>query len=157
VQDELQLDHHFWNGVSRNQEFCSWLLTQTKFSGLSLHLVTDEKWHQRWYRDPITKKDSETDILLIFAELVSGDRYALHIENKPDHRRWEPSQAESYRRRALNRMEKWRYADFQTVLLAPLSFIMRSTMEAAHFDVILSYEDVSRFVPAFTTKPANSR
>ena len=81
---ELALDHVFWNLVSSNPAFEQWLLARTKFGGRSLKLVRDEKWHQRWYRDPETGRDSETDILLIFADPANGARYALHIENKPD-------------------------------------------------------------------------
>ena len=102
-------------------------------------LVRDEKWHQRWYRDPETGKDSETDILLMFADNVSGERYALHIENKPDHGKWMPDQAANYRRRAVNRMSKWRYVDFQTMIMAPQTFIDRYADDVAEFDVILSY------------------
>lgn len=149
MPSELELDHHFWKAISTNADFCTWLLSKTRFAALALRLVTDEKWHQRWYRDPITKKDSETDILLMFVHPAMGERYALYIENKPDHQGWEPSQAENYRKRALDRMLKWRYVDFQTVLLASRDFISRSAAEAAHFDVLITYEDVARFVPAF--------
>jgi hypothetical protein len=150
---ELELDHHFWDVVSTSPEFCSWLLGCTKFAELDLALITDEKWHQRWYRDPVTKKDSETDILLVFRDVSTGDRYALHIENKPAHRAWEPLQAENYRRRALDRMTTWRYVDFQTVLLAPQSLLERCQAEAAHFDVVISYEQVMPFVPVFACEP----
>jgi hypothetical protein len=145
--NELELDHHFWRAVSTDRLFRNWFLARTKFSGRDLELVTDEKWHQRWYRDPETKKDSETDILLIFRD--RDLRYAIHIENKPDHGTWTAGQAEKYRKRALNRMSPWRYVDFQTALIAPLSFIARWPIEAGHFEFIVSHEDVSAFVLAF--------
>ena len=72
-----------------------------------LDLVMNEKWHQRWYKDPVTGKDSETDILLMFRDRSNNHRYAIHIENKPDRRRWQKDQAENYRKRALNRMSAW--------------------------------------------------
>jgi hypothetical protein len=149
VPTELELDHLFWNAISTSQVFCSWILTKTKFASLSLSLVMDEKWHPRWYRDPVTGKDSETDILLMFSQSGTGSRYAIHLENKPDHRAWEPLQAENYRKRALDRMVKWRYLDFQTGLMALAAFIARSPVEVGHFDFAIPYEDLAEFVPAF--------
>ena len=95
---ELELDHFFWNAISTNVAFQSWFLVKTKFAGRNLELVTDELWHQRWYRDPVTGKDSEGDILLMFRDPETSERYAIHIENKPGHRIWEPLQAENYRK-----------------------------------------------------------
>ena len=147
---ELDLDRLFWGVISTDADFRRWVVGKTKFAHLNLELVTAEKWHQRWYRDPVTKRDSETDILLMFTEVGSGERYAIHIENKPDHRRWEPLQFENYRKRALDRREKWKYVDFQTALLASCGFIERHPNEAGHFDIRLTYEEVSKFVPAFS-------
>ena len=109
---ELELDNLFWKAISTNLAFQLWFLQRTKFAQQTLDLVTNEKWHQRWYRDPITKKDSETDILMIFKDPKSADRYAVHVENKP-HGIWEPLQAENYRKRAVDRILKWRYVDYQ--------------------------------------------
>jgi len=50
-------------------------------------------------------------------------------------------------------MSKWRYVDFQTALLAPLSFIRRWPEEAKHFDIHLAYEDVRNFAPEFAILP----
>lgn len=150
--DELSLDHCFWRKISSCTIFRQWLVSQTRFRGLPLSLVTSEKWHQRWYRDPETKRGPETDILLIFADSYTGDRYALHIENKPAYRTWEPDQARNYLKRAANRMKAWRYVDFQTVLSAPSSFIRRHPHEASHFHLTLSYEEVGRFVPEFAAE-----
>lgn len=150
--DELTLDRCFWREISSSARFQRWLIEKTKFADRSLELVSnesDEKWHQRWYKDPETKKDSEGDILLIFRDTSSAERYALHIENKPAHRKWEPNQAENYRKRALDRMKRWRYVDFQTILLAPSAFVGRHHVEAASFDLVLSYEEVGSFVPEF--------
>ena len=149
--NELVLDHAFWEAIATDPLFRAWVVSRSKFAERTLSLILDEKWHQRWYRDPETKKDSETDILLMFRDLDSGDRYALHIENKPDHRSWEPDQPENYRKRAFNRMAAWRYVDFQTVLLAPVSFVARWPVEAAHFDLTMTYEEVGLYVPAFAS------
>ncbi len=135
--DELTLDHCFRREVSTSPLLRNWLIGKTKFAQRSLDLVTDEKWHQRWYRDPETKKDSETDILLMFRDASNCELYALHIENKTAHRKWEPNQAENYRKRATNRMRAWRCVDFQTILLAPSAFVCRHPAEATSFDVVL--------------------
>ncbi len=147
---ELELDREFWSALVASPAFCEWLLQRTKFWPRELELVTNEKWHQRWYRDPESGKDSETDILLMWSDPQLGDRVAIHIENKPAHRKWEPAQVENYLRRAENRKAAWRYADFQIVLLAPIEFILRHTDEAAGFDFVLTYEEISAFAPAFS-------
>jgi hypothetical protein len=146
---ELELDNLFWKAISTNLAFQSWFLQRTKFAQQTLDLVTNEKWHQRWYRDPITNKDSETDILMIFTDPRSTNRYAIHVENKPSHGIWEPLQAENYRKRAIDRMSKWRYVDYQIALIAPLSIIKRSPREVEHFDIAIPYEDIGNFVPEF--------
>lgn len=150
--DELSLDRCFWRGISTSADFQHWLIGQTKFADLDLELVTEENWHQRWFRDPETKKDSETDIFLIFRNRSTSERYALHIENKPAHRKWEPNQAENYRRRATCKMGDWNYVDFQTLLLAPSVFVERHTAETALFDLVISYEDVGKFIPEFASE-----
>jgi hypothetical protein len=149
VISELDLDRFFWNNISTNLEFQSWFLQQTKFAARTFDLVLDEKWHQRWYRDPITGEESETDILLIFKDRDNSDRCAIHIENKPLHGKWRPHQPESYPKRAENRAAKLGYAKFQTALIAPLSFIERWPREANLFDIRISYEDIAKFVPQF--------
>ena len=156
--DELSLDRCFWREISSSRLFQTWLIGRTKFAGRNLDLVTDEIWHQKWYRDTELQKDSETDIFLIFRDFLNSQRYALHIENKTAHRKWEPNQAKNYRTRAINRMKAWRYVDFQLILLAPLAFVERYPVEAACFDLVLSYEDVGDFVPEFrleVSRPIN--
>ena len=148
--EELELDHCFWNAASTSPEFLQWLISQTKFAERALRLVTNEKWHQRWYRDPQTGEESETDILLMLEDIGNGERFALHVENKPPHGKWRPNQPENYRKRAQDRMVPWRYADFQTVLLAPAAFISLHQAEAAHFDLRLTYEEVSAWIHEFT-------
>ena len=149
--NELELDKAFWAALVANLEFRQWFLRRTRFWPRNLELVTDEIWHQRWYRDPETKKDSETDILVLWRDLESGERVAIHIENKPAHGKWQPRQVENYLKRAENRKSKWRYSEFETVLLAPSEFLARHPIEVASFDFVLSYEDVSAFAPAFGT------
>jgi hypothetical protein len=147
--DELHLDGLFWSAFSTDEQFRTWVLNQTAFSPSDHALVLEEKWHQRWFRDPDTGRESETDILAILVAMSDGSRHALHIENKPPHRTWEPQQAENYKKRALDRRQAWQYDPFQTVLLAPRTFISRWRAEAAQFDVLLTYEDVGLYIPEF--------
>lgn len=149
MTNELELDKLFWKAISTNQAFQSWFLKQTKFAQQDLELVIDEKWHQRWYRDPLTKKDSETDILLIFKDSGTDHRYAVHIENKPSHGMWELLQPENYRKRAEDRKSKWQYIEYQLALIAPLEFLKRSVGEIKHFDIAISYEGIGAFIPEF--------
>ena len=100
---------------------------------------------------PRNEEGLGNDILLMFRDASNCERYALHIENKTAHRKWEPNQAENYRKRATNRMKAWRYVDFQTILLAPSAFVCRHPAEATSFDVVLLYEDVGAFVPEFAS------
>jgi hypothetical protein len=149
--NELELDHHFWDAISTDRPFQQWFLARTKFCARELELVTDEKWHQRWYKCPVTKRDYEGDILLIFRDRQTGERLSVHIENKPDHRTWTPNQAEHYKKRAIDRMKKWHYVDFETVLIAPRSFIARWPEEAAHFDLKIPYDEIGQFIAPFAT------
>jgi hypothetical protein len=148
-KDELELDRCFWNKTSTDTDFQKWVLSHTKFAGREMELVTNESWHQTWYKDPETGLDSETDILLIFIDRLTGERHALHIENKPAHRKWELNQAQNYRKRALNRMTVKRYVDFQVGLIAPSAFIAAWPEERSHFDFEITYENIVKFVPEF--------
>ena len=146
---ELELDHLFWNALRTNSDFFAWFIGKSKFGGHCLELRTDELWHQRWYRNPETKKESETDITLFLRDCTSGSLFSIHLENKTPHRAWEEGQAEGYRVRALNRMSHWGHADCQVALLAPQSHIASHPLEVSHFDFCVSYEEVGIFVPEF--------
>lgn len=146
--NELDLDHHFFNAVRDNLAFRHWFLGHSKFAGQTMELVTSEKWHQRWYTNPDTGVQSESDIVLFF-ERPNGERLAIHIENKPAHGKWQIDQPLHYRPRAENRMKRWRHVDWEVGLIAPSSFLMRCADDVAHFDFAVSYEDIEKFVPQF--------
>lgn len=149
--DELSLDHCFKRYLDANVIFQNWIISRTKFKGRRLELVIEKIWHQRWYRDPITKKDSETDIFLVFKDQDSGSRIALHIENKLANSTWQAYQAENYKLRGEARKSSYNYVDFQTVLMAPQYFIDAWPAQVAHFDVIITHEALSNFIPEFST------
>jgi hypothetical protein len=153
---ERDLDRIFWGKISTDPTFESWFLQKTKFSHKSLDLVrTDlnrrKPWnpHSRWYTNPDSGFQSETDILLIFRDRETGVRYAFHVENKSGNRGWEENQAKSYRVRADHLRTRFEYDDFQTVLIAPQVYEARYPVEVNHFDLFVSYEELSRFMPEF--------
>jgi hypothetical protein len=147
--DELSLDHHFKRYLDANVPFQNWIIAQTKFRDRRVELVIEKVWHQRWYRDPVTKRDSETDIFLVFKDLDSGERLALHIENKLTNSTWQAYQAENYKLRGEARKSSYHYVDFQTVLMAPRAFIKAWPAQVAHFDIIILHEELSDFIPEF--------
>ena len=155
--DELLLDHAFWAAISTNRNFFDWFAAKSKFAGLWLDLDRTEKWHQRWFRDPETGLDSETDIALFLVETHQRKKFAIHIENKPPHGRWQPNQPENYERRAANRMRNWGHDDYQTALLAPDTFIRANMLQAGHFGFCVSYEDVASFIHDFAISTPSDR
>lgn len=82
--DELALDHCFWNAISTSRPFFDWLMSKTKFSGRTLRLVTDEKWHQRWYRRTGNKAAVGEGHSAQYCKTQEMENVSpLHIENKP--------------------------------------------------------------------------
>jgi hypothetical protein len=147
---ERELDERFWREISNSAEFRNWFLGKTKFAERQLELVTrDGEWQFRWYKDPTTGRESETDILLIFRDRENGDQYAIHIEDKPPHGAWQPEQAMHYPIRAKHLAEKFNYVDFQTVLVAPQAFIDRNRLDAAIFSFCIPYEEISEHIAEF--------
>jgi hypothetical protein len=149
--DELSLDHRFKQYLDSNVAFQNWIISKTRFKNRRIELVIEKIWHQRWYRDPVTKKDSETDIFLVFKDKDCGSRIALHIENKLANSVWQAYQAENYKIRAEARKSSYNYVDFQTVLMAPKDFISAWPAQVAHFDVVITHEALSEFIPEFLT------
>jgi hypothetical protein len=148
--DELALDMASKAKLDADPAFQSWLISLTKFASRDLELVIEKIWHQRWWRDPVTKKDSETDIFLVFQDRSNLERVALHIENKNLKGIWTLSQAENYEKRARARMATYNYSDFQTVLIAPQAFLDAWPHQVAQFNIVISHEALAKFVPEFS-------
>ncbi len=154
----------FADGMRDVPEFRQWVLAQTVFAehAETCRLLDQEQlslrprkrwWRHWWCHVPELDKDRETDVFMVFATQAGEERFALHVENKRDHYRFNPGQAAAYEVRArhmLNKPEYLSHARAQTVLLAPLAFRDRHADDTALFDVYLSYEDVAAFLPAFT-------
>lgn len=161
--NEKTLDTAFENGLRNSPEFVKWLLSHTKFCGSHARYDwsrSDHPWGRVLLRveNPMTgitesvTRESETDILVVFEEMDTAKRFALHVENKMAGGSFTKYQPESYRVRA----EKWlddskygSYSDFETMLIAPTSFTARFPSACRIFDRFVSHEDIGRFIPEF--------
>lgn len=142
-------------------DFRRWLLTRSRFAPFAdtARLLIEEQeqarkarqWWKHWWGYLPDGTSSETDIFAVF-ESDDGQRFALHIENKPPHGKIDLRQAADYRRRAIHwaRKEQYlSYGEFETILMAPATFIQANTACARQFDMTLSYEDLAAWIPFF--------
>lgn len=152
----------FADKLIESANFKNWLLDQTKFAPFASQakLLHEEQamrpakrwWRHWWCKVPELAADSETDIFLVFQVADGGHRFALHIENKLAKSTFTNFQAEAYDFRARHMMNKPKYlsySDFETILIAPLSFRDLYRSKSDLFDRYISHEDIARFVPAF--------
>ena len=159
---EYELDLAFAEAVRTSETFAHWLLRQTKFAALvpETFLLHEEQrvrhpanwWRHWWCRVPELGRDSETDVFLVFENGVGGERFALHVENKPTTGRFTKVQPESYGPRARYMAGEPKYLNYrqwETVLIAPKAFMDRYADEAAPFDRRIAYEAIAEHVPAF--------
>jgi len=162
-QSEDALCRLFANRMRDSQDFCNWVLGQTKFRGRAARLLYEEQtrirakvkpenWWRHWWRKiPELSQERETDIFLVFEDGEDRSRFALHIENKQD-AKFSPGQAEAYEPRArwMIGVERYlNYTDYQTMLIAPKAFRGQNRQEASLFQCFVSYEDIARFIPDF--------
>lgn len=160
---EVELDHAFAEAFEASAEFRRWVLAGSRFSrhADTAQLLRDEQararksakhWWKHWWSYMPDGTSSETDIFAVF-EIEGGRRFALHIENKPAHGKINLRQAADYRRRAAlwaNDPQYLNYDDFETILIAPATFIAANGLCVAQFDRSLPYEVIGEWVPAFT-------
>lgn len=162
---EDDLCRAFAETVRQSEPFTRWLLRCTKFEAMAdtALLLHDEQvgrrpkvdptnwWRHWWCKIPHLDRARETDIFLVFQDLATGRRFALHIENKNE-AKFLPGQAEDYAPRARYMMHSERYlnySDYATVLIAPASVNAANPQSAGLFDSYVSYEAIANFVPAF--------
>ncbi len=160
---EKELDVALENEFKTNSDFRRWFLSRTKFAMGEPQCVLSRSNHP-WgpipytVTDPATgrqeslTRESETDVLLVCCA-SSGQRFALHIENKLANGRFEPLQAELYSPRGkhwLRREEYGYYEDFETILVAPCVFYECNKQSVdQHFDRFVAHEDIAAFIPLF--------
>lgn len=158
---EAELDHAFADALQASPAMQDWLLAGGRFgrfSGKARLLVSEQAvarrgakhWWKHWWCKLPDGRDSETDIFLIFE--ADGQRFAIHIEDKPLHGKLTLEQATGYRRRAAFMANKARwldYGDFETVVIAPATFLEANAVCVGQFDRALAYEEIAAFVPLF--------
>lgn len=157
---EAELDHAFAEAIERDQSFQRYLLEGGRFRRFAntARLLVEEQtsarkakhWWKHWWCRLPDGMEWETDIFLVFE--ADGERFALHIEDKPRDGILRFEQAAAYRRRAAYKANDphWlSYSDFETILLAPCAFHGMNADALAQFDRALSYEEIGSFVPIF--------
>ncbi|KQW21189.1 hypothetical protein ASC80_13815 [Afipia sp. Root123D2] len=150
----------FAERVLVDKGFAVWLLSQTKFAAVakSVDLLAEEQakrpakawWRHWWCSVKDTGRQSETDILLVFKD--GERRVALHIENKFSAPLVQ-YQADDYAPRARQMMKnKWvSYDDFETIIIAPKSYLLGNIAECKKFDRMISYERIGQHIPEYET------
>jgi len=148
---EKQLDKAIEEKFKKLDEFSAWFLGQTKFANRPSKLVFSTSGNP-WYKSKLTGKESETDILVVFEEIKTSRRFAIHIENKLSNGRFEPLQPRQYHERAkawIGNKKYSNYLDYEVVLVAPRTFYDRNKEEAGIFGRYVSHEDIAQFIPEF--------
>jgi hypothetical protein len=160
---ESDLDSAFARKIKESPEFVSWLLSRTKFSqyGSRVRLLDEEQasirprkfwWKHWWCTIPELTEQRETDIFVAFEIMDTGERFALHVENKLSNGTFSQGQAEAYGFRARHMMNKVRYlnyTDYQTILISPISFKNKNGTKCDLFNCHITHEDIAKFIPEF--------
>ena len=167
---EKELDKLLEAALASNPEFLEWLLARTKFASAGCRYHWSRSNHP-WGKVEIDVpsadggppqriwREGETDILAVF-EGRDGQRVSLHIENKRPGGKFLPYQAEGYAARAAkwaNSPKHGNYTDWQTMLVAPQAVIDQNQAAAEHFDLVIAYEALQAFIPAFTVVPLDDQ
>lgn len=166
---EKELDHELALHLRDNPDFQKWFLGKTRFASRPSKRILSRSDHP-WTTVTIEVKNSasgktkrirrqgETDILVVFED-NSGERFALHIENKIAGGKFTDYQPEGYPKRA----EKWvgqekygNYTEWETILVAPVEFKERLSEQAARFGVYVSHEEIAEYIPSFDAYSVNT-
>jgi hypothetical protein len=161
-RSEKILDKALDKAFQTNPRFAEWFLAWTVYAtrrACPIWSRSDHPWGSLSVvtNNPATGVDerkiveSETDVLVVF-ESADCNRFALHIENKLANGQFRPSQPEYYKLRAqkwLNNPKYGNYSEFQTVLVAPQSFINKWRPDANKYDTHVTLEDIALYIPEF--------
>ncbi len=126
-----------------SQNFAAWFLGKTRFAGVQAEPVDVF----------VSKADStgESDLVVIYEEVATSQRFAIHIEDKID-APLQPDQVDRYRQRANGEIDQGHYGEFEIVLCAP-QFYKDSQPGARAFDRYVSYGDIADFIAANDSSP----
>lgn len=164
IYSEKQLDQALHQALETRAEFRAWFLDHLRYGKDYPNLVrcrSDHPWgkvrlilpnRQTGALEPVDK-EGETDVLAIF-ESITGKRLGVHIENKLASGSFTSYQAEMYAARAEHWVGRPKYASYhmwETVLLAPASFVLRNQTEARKFMSVIYHEQIARFISEFGT------
>lgn len=117
--------------------FASWFLGRTKkFAGIQANV--SKVW--------VSKADStgESDLVVLFKEVGTDRRFALHIEDKVN-APLQPDQVARYRLRAENAIRVGDYSDYGVILCSPQGYCPEHR-EKMGFDSCVSYEEIGGFL-----------
>jgi hypothetical protein len=167
---EKAFSEPFADQLAKDPEFLRWVLDKTKFRELNgPHVLADEMKDRRskaastWWASHYTEtcrcfgcEGSETDVLAIVAD-SNGRTVALHVEVKQpsDSFNLDRRQAERYPVRAACWVSKsppkvLPHDDACTILLCSSDKLSDFAAEAAHFDTVVTFEEIARDFPAAT-------
>ena len=162
---EKILDQALESALIQDVSFRQWFIDKTRFKGTistCLWSRSNNPWckvslylpNPHTGKDELVKRDGETDILFVFQAAESGRRLALHIENKLASGRFTSYQPEVYEARAKWWVRNTDYGDYhewETVLVAPSSFLKRNAAEAKKFGASIAHEDIAAHLPIFSS------
>ncbi len=162
ANSEKTLDRALSVELERSDAFLRWFLSQTGFADEVVQRVlirSDSPWGKVEVRlwnaasqsYEVASREGETDLLIVLQSQRRG-RFALHVENKRSSGRFTAQQPELYRARAAAWAGKAKYGDYEeweTVLVAPLSFYERNQYEARKFNRYISHEEIAAHIPEF--------
>jgi len=163
---EEQLSAAFADQMKHSPAFCSWVLGWTKFAELSseMRLLHEEQlslrkrnfwWKDWWCKPPQLKKGRQIDVFAVFKIININRNVALLIENKRSSGSFtDEEQAQDYRAIAEYMKDDDYYmsfVDYETLMIAPQSFLDLHPQETKLFGGAISYEQVAGQVPLFAS------
>ncbi|MEO5925946.1 MAG: hypothetical protein ABIR70_19155 [Bryobacteraceae bacterium] len=161
---EKELDKALETALKSNELFREWFISRTKFKGDNPEYLwsrSDSPWTTVQLALPsdktgefeIMKRQGETDVLFVFqfpAEPMR--RCGLHIENKLASGRFTKYQPQLYAARAkqwANNPKYGNYNEWDTVLVAPQSFLDGHYTLAKPFGAFVSHEEIAHYITNF--------
>lgn len=162
MPSEKELDRSLHSALESREPFRAWFLGQLRFGQGYIKLVfcrSNHPWgkvclilpnEQSGALEPVDR-EGETDVLAVF-ENSSGARLGVHIENKLGSGVFTPNQPEVCAARAefwVGKEQYGAYHSWETVLLAPNSFITRNAAAARKFITRIPHEHVATHLPEF--------
>ena len=162
ASSEKALDRALGIALGGSEAFLRWFLSRTSFADEVVERVLVRSdwpwgkvevrlWNAASQSYETTSREGETDLLIVLQSQRRG-RFALHIENKLSSGKFTDLQPELYRARAAAWARNSRYGDYEeweTILVAPISFYERNQYEARKFNRFVSHEEIAMHIPEF--------